>query len=98
MRGTLVVPVLLVLALGQAALDEETGIRCWLHLRGELAEARTRIEGLRGEIAELRLEAQRLEAGGFATERAIREELEYARPGQTVLRLPRNSASSHRIP
>jgi cell division protein FtsB len=93
-----VIPVLLVLALGQAALDEKAGIRRWLYLRGELAEARTRIEGLRGEIAELRLEAQRLEAGGFATERAIREELEYARPGQTLLRLPRDSASNHRIP
>ena len=98
MRGILVIPVLLVLALGHAALDEEAGIRCWLHLRGELAEARARIEGLRGEIAELRLEAQRLEADGFATERAIREELEYARPGQTVLRLRGVSASSHRIP
>ena len=96
--GTWVVPVLLVLALGHAALDEEAGIRCWLHLRGELAEARTRIEGLRGEIAELRLEAQRLEEDDFATERAIREELEYARPGQTVLRLPGASGSNHRIP
>ena len=37
-----------------AALDEEKGIRSWLHLRGELAEARVRIEMLRGEIAELR--------------------------------------------
>jgi cell division protein FtsB len=93
-----VIPVLLVLALGHAALDEEAGIRRWLHLRGELAEARARIEVLRGAIAELRLEAQRLEEDDFATERAIREELEYARPGQTVLRLPGASVSNHRIP
>ena len=98
MRGTLVIPVLLVLALGHAALDEEAGIRRWLHLRGELAEARARIEVLRGEIAELRFEAKRLEEDDFATERAIREELEYARPGQTVLRLRGNNSSSHRIP
>jgi cell division protein FtsB len=53
---------------------------------------------LRGEIEGLRREAQRLEEDDFATERAIREELEYARPGQTVLRLRGSSASSHRIP
>jgi cell division protein FtsB len=97
-RGTLVIPVLLVLALVHAALDEETGIQRWLHLRGELAEARARIELLRGEIVELRREAQRLEEDDFATERAIREELEYARPGQTLLRLRGSSVSNHRIP
>jgi cell division protein FtsB len=93
-----VIPVLLVLALGHAALDEEAGVRSWLHLRGELAEARARIEALRGEIDGLHREAQRLEEDDFETERAIREELEFARPGQTVLRLPRGDASSHRIP
>jgi cell division protein FtsB len=93
-----VIPVLLVLALAHAALDEEAGIQRWLHLRGELAEARARIEVLRGEIAELRREAQRLEEDDFATEQAIREELEFARPGQTVLRLRRPSVSNHRIP
>ena len=98
MRGTLVIPVLLVLALGHAALDEETGIRRWLHLRGELAEARVRIEALRGEIDGLRRETQRLEEDDFAPERAIREELEFARPGQTVLRLRGADVSSHRIP
>ena len=98
MRGTLLICILLVLALAHAALDEEVGIRRWLHLRGELAEARARIEVLQGEIAELRCEAQRLEEDDFATERAIREELEFARPGQTVLRLRPSSASRHRIP
>lgn len=92
------IPVLVVLALAHAALDEEAGIRCWLHLRGQLAEARARIEVLRGEIEGLRREAQRLEEDGFATERAIREELEYARPGQMVLRLRGSDESSHRIP
>ena len=92
------IPVLLVLALGHAALDEETGIRRWRHLRGELAEARVRIEALRGEIDGLRRETQRLEEDDFATERAIREELEFARPGQTMLRLRGANTSSHRIP
>jgi cell division protein FtsB len=93
-----VIPVLLVLALAHAALDEETGVRRWLRLRGDLAQARARIELLRGEIAELRREAQRLEEDDFATEQAIREELEYARPGQTLLRLRGASDSNHRIP
>ena len=92
------IPVLLVLTLGYAALDEEAGIRSWLHCRGKLAETRAHIELLRAENAELLLEERRLEEGGFATERAIREELEYARPGQTVLRLRGAGASSHRIP
>jgi cell division protein FtsB len=93
-----VICVLLVLALAHAALDEEAGVRRWLHLRGELAEARARIEMLRSEIEGLRREARRLEEDDFATERAIREELGYARPGQTVLRMREPNASSHRIP
>ena len=71
MRGILVVPALLLVALAHAVLDE---------------------------VEALRIEAQRLEEGGFATERAIREELGLVRPGQTLLRLPGDDVSSVRIP
>jgi cell division protein FtsB len=99
MRGILVVPALLLLvALAHAALDEDAGVRQWWHLRAELADAELRIGVLSRELEVLRIEAQRLEEGGFATERAIREELGLVRPGQTLLRLPGDDVSSVRIP
>lgn len=98
MKGILVVPALLAVALLHAALDEDAGIRRWLHLRAELSDARGRIEALRTEVADLRSDAQRLESDPFALERAIREDLGLARPGQSVVRLRRGSLSSARIP
>jgi cell division protein FtsB len=90
--------VLLALALAHATLDEETGIRQWLHLRGELVDARARIDALQREIEALRREARLLETEDFATEQAIREELGLARPGETLLRLRRTDVSSDWIP
>ena len=46
MKGILLIPALLVLALLWVAFDEEAGIRPWLHLRGELHDARDRIDSL----------------------------------------------------
>ena len=90
----------LVLALGvaRAALDADSGLQPWLHLRAELADARGRIEALRDETARLRDEAGRLQDDDFAVERAIREELELVRPGQTLVRLRRAGVPSARIP
>jgi cell division protein FtsB len=94
MKATTVVGVLAALALAHAALGQETGVRRWWHLRGELAEARGRIEALRQETQRLAREAQRLEADEFALERAIREELGLAKPGQTLVRLRGGDVSS----
>jgi cell division protein FtsB len=91
-------PVLGVAALVVAALDADAGIRRWWHLRGELADARARIERLEGEVAALRAESEQLESDPFAVERAIREELLVAQPGQVVLRLVEPDRSSIRIP
>lgn len=90
----------LVLALGlaRAGLDGDAGVRSWLYLRAELADARARIASLEDEIAGLRREAQQLETGDYALERAIREELELVRPGQTLVRLRRRGVPSARIP
>jgi cell division protein FtsB len=90
--------LVLALSLARAALDEETGVRPWLYLRAELADAHARIASLETEIAGLRREAQQLEAGDYALERAIREELELVRPGQTLVRLRRRGVPSARIP
>ena len=98
MRGLLGVALLLGLGLVRAALDQESGVRSWLHLRSELEEARARVAVLREENRRLHEEAELLESGDFALERAIREELELARPGQILLRLRRGDVPSARIP
>lgn len=81
------IPVLALLAAGASTLDERTGLPAWRRLREDLTAATARIEGLRGEIASLRAEAVALESDPFAVERAIREDLGLARPGESVVRL-----------
>ncbi|MDJ0849628.1 MAG: septum formation initiator family protein [Myxococcota bacterium] len=98
MRGLLGIALVLGLGLVSAALDEESGIRSWLHLRSELQEARARVAALRAETRRLNEEAEQLESGDFALERAIREELERVRPGQTLVRLRPGDVPSARIP
>lgn len=93
------------LALGVAALagvlalaDGESGLRTWWGLRGELRSAEARIEVLRGELARLERDGAGLEADPFSLERAIRERLEFARPGETVVRAPGSEHANPRIP
>ena len=56
------VPGLALLALAVAALDEESGLARWRHLRAELADSDARIAALDAEVASLRSEAARLES------------------------------------
>ena len=89
------------LALGAiliAALGGDSGIGNWLRLRGDLRGARERIALLDREIAALRGHAEELEHDAFAIERAIREDLEWARVGDTVIRLPGAHDSNPRFP
>jgi cell division protein FtsB len=83
----------LVLALGLAFAwrlgDARSGARAWWSLRADRDAARERILELRAEIGRLRGEAEALrEEQGFGLERAIREDLDLARPGEVVLRVP----------
>lgn len=87
MKGTLLIPALLALALLHLALDEKAGIRPWLAMREELRDARSRNEELRREVAALEAEAVALQRPGFAQERAIREDLERVRPGELLVRM-----------
>ena len=89
---------LLVLGALHTALDEGSGIRTGLRLREELAFSNARIGALRREIAQLRRDADLLEDDPFAIERAIREDLGFAAPGETLLRLPSADVSSPRFP
>ena len=98
MRALAWLGLVLALGLAKAGLDADSGVRQWLYLRSELAEARTRIAALEAEVEGLRVEARQLEGDDFALERAIREELELVQPGQTLVRLRRRGVPSARIP
>ncbi len=89
MRGLLWLPGLALGAILIAALGGDSGIGNWLRLRGDLRGARERIALLDREIAALRGHAEELEHDAFAIERAIREDLEYARADETLVRLPK---------
>jgi cell division protein FtsB len=97
-KALLLVAALVAAALVYAAFDADAGIGTWLRLRGELRQSEARNAGLRDEIAALESEAKALERGGFAIERAIREELGFVRADETLLRLPRADQSSARFP
>ena len=89
MRGIWLIPALVGAVVIYAAMDEGAGLRSWFRLRGDLVAAQERIGVLRGKIVLLSQEAEALETQKFAQERAIREGLEFARPGETLVRLPR---------
>jgi cell division protein FtsB len=84
----LLIPALVAAALLVAWLDSDSGIRTYLRLRDDVRASEVRLDALRAEIGALQAEAEALEESDLALERAIREELEWARPGETVVRLP----------
>lgn len=98
MRSWLWVPACVGVALFVAVADTNSGLLTWWQLRGQLDEAETRMAEARDSIEALRSEAEALEADDFAIERAIREDLKRARPGETVWLLPRNDLSTPRNP
>ena len=92
--GVVAVTVLL------AFTDAESGLRTWWALREDLRAAHERIDDLRAQVADLEHDSGGLEGKGepFALERAIRERLLYARPGETIVRLAAPGDGSPRIP
>ena len=84
----LAIPALLAAALAMAWLDTDSGLRAWLGLRRDVTAARGRIQSLQAEIVELDSQAKALASDPFAQERAIREELEWALAGESVVRMP----------
>ena len=81
-----------------AYADSDSGLRTWWALRDDLTAAQARIERLRADVAALDANRGGLEKDSFAVERAIRERLEYAREGETVVRLDPPRGTSPRIP
>ena len=73
-------------AVAIAVSDDETGIRAWHKTRSDLAGARARVAELEARIESREGEAEALRSDPLALERAIREDLGLARPGETVVR------------
>lgn len=84
--------------LAVALLDREIGVARWWGLAHDLAEAEGRIEALRGELRALAIERVELSDDAFAIERAIREELELALPGETVVRTAPTASALAQVP
>lgn len=86
MRSTLLVLGLAVGAVMLAVLDADSGLRTWLRLRAELETSRSRIQQLEAETSDLQAQIGDLRAHPWAIERAIREDLDLARPGEVLVR------------
>ena len=77
--------VLIALVVAFALLDEETGIEIWMDLRESLGVSSARVAVLERENEALRSELEILEVEPSALDRAIREELDLALPGEVVV-------------
>ena len=63
----------------------------WLRLRSDLADSSERVAALKRSAEALQIQIEALESQPFALEKAIREDLELARPGEVVVRFGRAS-------
>jgi cell division protein FtsB len=73
-------------AVGVAVADDETGIRTWLQVRRDLAVAQARVAELETRIESREGATASLRSDPLALERAIREDLGLAKPGEIVVR------------
>lgn len=96
MRSTLLVLGLAAGAVMLAILDRDSGLQTWLRLRSELEASQSRIHQLESETSELRAEISDLQAHPWAVERAIREDLDLARPGEVLVRFTKTSLVERR--
>jgi cell division protein FtsB len=91
-RPLLIAILLVAGAAVWAWLDREDGVDTWRRLHREVAEAQERGRALAERNEALRTEIDALAADRFVQERAVREELRWARPGEVVVRVPRGDA------
>jgi len=88
-RPLLVAMLLVAGAAAWAWLDRQDGVETWRSLHREVAEAQARARALDERNEALRTEIEALAGDRFVQERAVREELRWARPGEIVVRVPR---------
>ena len=86
-----VVAVGLAAALGLAVLDRESGLLTWLELSNEHSEARAQIEDHRLANAILSERIEAIQRDPYHADRAIREALDLAKPGETIVRFKRGN-------
>jgi len=98
LKRLLIIPALLSAALIYLVVDRGTGLSTWMRDRDALENSEEQIERLEAEIVELKAQVEQLEHDPFAIERAIREDLEWAKAGETVVLLPPGSGSNPRFP
>lgn len=79
-----------------AVVDRDSGLQTWMRLRSELFASQSRIHQLESETAELRAQISDLQSHPWAVERAIREDLDLARPGEVLVRFTKNAAVERR--
>ena len=91
MRPTLLALAVLLGVAAVAVADRSSGASMWFRLRADLAEGSERVEVLTRATEALQAQIEALESQPFALERAIREDLELARPGEVVVRFRRDS-------
>jgi cell division protein FtsB len=90
-RAFLVAALLVAVVATVAAVDRESGLPMWWHLRGELQASGDRLDRLARENEALQAEIDALDSDPFALERAIREDLELARTGEVIVRFTPSS-------
>lgn len=98
MKRLLVALGLVAAVVAWALVDRQSGVSAWLGLRHDLATREQRIQALQRELGAMQDEVKALQSDRFAEERAIREDLELARPGETVVKIPSEHAGTPRIP
>ena len=76
---------LIILVAASALLDRETGVAIWQELRESLVVSNARVAILERENEALRREIETLEVEPAALDRAIREELDLALPGEAIV-------------
>jgi cell division protein FtsB len=89
-RTTWLAPLVLAAVAFLASVDGQSGITMWFRLRDDVALSATRVDNLARETEDLKDQIEALENEPFALERAIREDLELARPGEIIVRFDRN--------
>jgi len=97
-KPLLIIPMLLAAALIYISADRGAGLSTWMRDRDALESSTEQIARLEAEIVQLKAEVGRLESDPFAIEQAIREDLDWARPGETLVRIPRDPDSNPRFP
>lgn len=89
MRITWLAALLLAAVAIVAIVDTDSGIPMWFRLRHDVGDVEHRVAALVRETNALREQIEALESEPFALERAIREDLELALPGEVIVRFDR---------